>query len=1323
MDLERGALPLVSVILTTRDRPRLLATALACYAHQTYPRRQLIVVDDGSAFPADPAPIAALGGQLVRVEPDTPLGTKLNRGVEQAGGTLCQKMDDDDWYAPRFLEVMVSAVLASRASVSRPTFAYLTPFLFFDLRRWEVRASVDQNIPGATLLFERESWQERPFRNLPQDEDYWFFWDRLRLAATPLPVQGLSQFLAVRHQGGGSDRGHTWTRQWDGQRLEEYLLDRPLYPGGPEALLPAWALGFYGQLRDELRRAASGEAGAASRTDGSGPARFARSGDATALEAAPSSSLAGLIAELLEQPELASARTLDAAGAVLANPDSPPAACQQALGAVAALVFSRPDSIDASTVALLAPLFGRSWLPPSHWALAGEVLTTLLHTAARPAAVQLTLERLARAELAPAAREALLATLQQAATHYGDEFDAERLVELAEQEPLAAQRGWLLAEVVEPVLLAKPAALDAAGCERLIRLLPTDSGKYLLAYLAARPELQPAVRRAIAEALDGRFPWHAPVAARLRSGAPRVLVIQNGADGQGDELIRVAPLVEALLAYNQALEVVLVTDRAYLYGHPRVSLVAVRDGAAVRRVLEQRFEVVVHWYEADGAVLNHAPDLWAEVEAYVQVRQPCLYLVAQTGPSEFVYPRVCFDGQELAEPLGLDRPRAANVYETTLRLLAELGLPLRLGEASPGAGSILAGLPWAAAEAAWAALVAGNVERRPVALVSPFGGQDALKGYVEAAFGELAALLAELIDHGHYVILTPNGQPWGSAALARQVVALLAPDQRAQVAVAADPAAGEGQLSLEQHGGQLIPYAGYQMRLQLYALRLADLVVAAEGWMTHAAYLLGRPFRLLMLCQSGGTRWHPYGRTSRQRVLNPTASAGRGPLGQPPPLPRTQKQALTAALRGLQDCADDRSLAVLRRLLDNADPDVRAAALGALPAVEDRDLDARLLALLDDPRWLVRNCAARALLRRPPDLLGRLGLPREQLLAYAYLREWAPDWVRLLELGEAARPVLERAAQAEDFSLRQAGSMLLAHLDGPADPTGDRPAAARQPGTPPLGGWLRQLSRGPRSLVQARPRRAAGPPDRPKVLLLTPVKNAASYLEGYAARLRGLTYPSRAISVGLLESDSTDGTFEALQHLRPSLGRHFRRVGVWKRDFGYRIPEGVHRAAAAIQLERRAVLARSRNTLLLHALDDEDWVLWLDVDVIEYPPDLIERLLAADKEIVQPHCVLEYGGPTFDCNAWREQGRLHLDDLRQEGELVELDAVGGTVLLVRADLHRDGLVFPVAPYGQANPRARPGRGELETEGLGLLARDMGYTPWGMPGLEVLHDRH
>lgn len=245
----------------------------------------------------------------------------------------------------------------------------------------------------------------------------------------------------------------------------------------------------------------------------------------------------------------------------------------------------------------------------------------------------------------------------------------------------------------------------------------------------------------------------------------------------------------------------------------------------------------------------------------------------------------------------------------------------------------------------------------------------------------------------------------------------------------------------------------------------------------------------------------------------------------------------------------------------------------------------------------------------------------------------------------------------------------------------------------------------------------------PRVLILSPVKNAAPFLETYFRLLFALSYPKHLISLGLLEGDSYDDTYAALTRALPILRKDLRRVGLWKRDYGFRLPSDLQRSSPDLQYERRSILALSRNHLLFHALDDEDWVLWLDVDLIEYPPDLIERLLATGRDIVHPNCVLTPGGQSFDTNAWRDQGRLHLHHLRQEGDLVPLDAVGGTALLVRADVHRDGVIFPAYPYGRANPKIRPDNPELETEGFGLMAEDWGYRCWGMPNFEIRHRPH
>jgi Anp1 len=247
------------------------------------------------------------------------------------------------------------------------------------------------------------------------------------------------------------------------------------------------------------------------------------------------------------------------------------------------------------------------------------------------------------------------------------------------------------------------------------------------------------------------------------------------------------------------------------------------------------------------------------------------------------------------------------------------------------------------------------------------------------------------------------------------------------------------------------------------------------------------------------------------------------------------------------------------------------------------------------------------------------------------------------------------------------------------------------------------------------------------VLILTPVRQAASQLDRYFELLSEIDYPIAGLSVGFLEGDSSDGSYERLAAALPSLRTRYRRVTLTKWDSGFALPPGAPRWAPPLQLPRRVVLAKARNRLLSAALADEDWVLWLDVDVADYPADVLRRLLAAGRSIVTPHCVTEYGGPTFDWNAWRDHGRVRMDALRGGRDLVRLDAVGGTMLLVRADLHREGLVFPPYLYGRQSlfardpsPFANRGVGEVETEGLGLMAKDMGHECWGMPNLEIVH---
>jgi glycosyltransferase involved in cell wall biosynthesis len=249
-----------------------------------------------------------------------------------------------------------------------------------------------------------------------------------------------------------------------------------------------------------------------------------------------------------------------------------------------------------------------------------------------------------------------------------------------------------------------------------------------------------------------------------------------------------------------------------------------------------------------------------------------------------------------------------------------------------------------------------------------------------------------------------------------------------------------------------------------------------------------------------------------------------------------------------------------------------------------------------------------------------------------------------------------------------------------------------------------------------------------KVLVLTPIKDAAEFLPKYFERLGSLTYPRTALSVGLLESDSKDDSWSTANRLAENYRSQFVSIDVFKRDYGFSVPEHLPRWTPALQKVRRAILARARNQLLFRALKDHDWVLWLDVDVVEFPVDLIEHLVGFDLDILHPDCVTEGTDDSFDLNAWKDHGCQHMQDLRGTGGPVRIDSVGGTVLLIRANCHRDGLVFPAYPYGVESAKMREthpvwGQGEIETEGLAMMASDMGLQCWGLPDYRVSHASH
>ncbi|TNY23877.1 Anp1-domain-containing protein [Rhodotorula diobovata] len=267
-----------------------------------------------------------------------------------------------------------------------------------------------------------------------------------------------------------------------------------------------------------------------------------------------------------------------------------------------------------------------------------------------------------------------------------------------------------------------------------------------------------------------------------------------------------------------------------------------------------------------------------------------------------------------------------------------------------------------------------------------------------------------------------------------------------------------------------------------------------------------------------------------------------------------------------------------------------------------------------------------------------------------------------------------------------------------------------------------------------------------KLLVLTPLKDAAPWLDEYFENLARLSYPRNLISLAFLVSDSSDNTVAKLRARARRLAKlppdeRYDSITILEKDFHFNLAS-VARHGFEGQPVRRNFIARARNYLLTAALRwDHAWVLWLDVDVVRYDPDILSDLQSIDKDIVVPntlwHLPKTWDFWGFDRNnfAETEESLALLDKLGPDVMLVEgyrelmtsrahlvdmpthlglahvpLDGIGCTFALVKAHVHREGVTFPTFVFDN----------EVETEGFAKVAKRAGFEVVGVPGILVFH---
>jgi mannan polymerase complexes MNN9 subunit len=273
--------------------------------------------------------------------------------------------------------------------------------------------------------------------------------------------------------------------------------------------------------------------------------------------------------------------------------------------------------------------------------------------------------------------------------------------------------------------------------------------------------------------------------------------------------------------------------------------------------------------------------------------------------------------------------------------------------------------------------------------------------------------------------------------------------------------------------------------------------------------------------------------------------------------------------------------------------------------------------------------------------------------------------------------------------------------------------------------------------------------NRESVLILTPL---AKFYHEYWDNLEKLAYPHELISLGFIIPKGRDGNAataaleEQLRKTQNNPKKAFKSITILRQEDEPPLHSQLEaeRHKMENQKARRASMAAARNALVFSVLGPTtSWVLWMDADVIETPPTLIQDLAAYDKPIIAPNCMQRYYNKdkgkqdirAYDWNNWvdsetaREMAKnMGPDELLLEGyaemptyrtlmgkladlgsdgkgsRIMDLDGVGGATLLVKAEVHRDGAMFPPFPFYHL----------IETEGFAKMARRLGFKSFGLP---------
>jgi glycosyltransferase involved in cell wall biosynthesis len=165
----------VSCIMPTANRRKFVPLAIRQFQSQSYPNRELIILDDGDESVEDLIPCDP-NIRYRRISGRNTVGMKRNLACEDAEGEIIVHWDDDDMMSPERISYQTAALCREEVDlcgVARILFFGPTPD-----EAWQYAYPEDEPpwVYGGSFCYWKQLWHRNPFPDIDVGEDNTFAW-------------------------------------------------------------------------------------------------------------------------------------------------------------------------------------------------------------------------------------------------------------------------------------------------------------------------------------------------------------------------------------------------------------------------------------------------------------------------------------------------------------------------------------------------------------------------------------------------------------------------------------------------------------------------------------------------------------------------------------------------------------------------------------------------------------------------------------------------------------------------------------------------------------------------------------------------------------------------------------------------------------------------------------------------------------------------------------------------------------------------------------------------------------------------------------------